>query len=155
MKVFDGATKLGSPYQPPNPTSQPKDSPEDGKKLYNGNCHCGNTSYNVKTKSFTDPEQKVMNCNCSLCSRNGDLWIYPSKKDVELHREDSLADYIFLHDDSLHSFCSKCGVSVLVKVTDPKEDVCPVNVRTINGIDLQTLTLQNYDGKKNDPQYVV
>ena len=43
----------------------------------------------------------------------------------------------------------------MVKVTDPKEDVMPVNVRTINGIDLEDLDLQKYDGWSNDPQYVV
>jgi hypothetical protein len=32
---------------------------------------------------------------------------------------------------------------------------CPVNVRTIDGVDLASLTLQNYDGAKNDPQYEV
>jgi hypothetical protein len=31
----------------------------------------------------------------------------------------------------------------------------PINVRTIDGIDLSSLTLQNYDGAKNDPQYEV
>jgi hypothetical protein len=47
-------------------------------------------------------------------------------------------------------------VSVLVKVLEEKEDVVmPINVRTIDGIDLSRLTLNNYDGAKKDPQYEI
>jgi hypothetical protein len=31
----------------------------------------------------------------------------------------------------------------------------PINVRTMDGIDLSSLTLNKYDGAKNDPQYKV
>jgi len=31
----------------------------------------------------------------------------------------------------------------------------PINVRTMDGIDISTLTLQEYDGAKNDPKYEV
>jgi hypothetical protein len=76
---------------------------------------------------------------------------------VDVHGWDNLTDYTFLHEDSLHSFCSTCGVSVLVKVLgkDEGDDICPLNARTINGIDLDQLKLKRYDGAKNDPQYVV
>jgi hypothetical protein len=44
---------------------------------------------------------------------------------------------------------------VLVRVLEEKEDVMPINVRTIDGIGLSRLTLSNYDGAKNDPQYEI
>jgi hypothetical protein len=87
--------------------------------------------------------------------QNGDLWIYPSKSAVKLEGSDNLTDYTFLSEDSLHSFCSTCGVSVLVRVTDPKDDIMPLNVRTIDGIDLEALEFNYYDGKSADPQYAV
>ena len=31
----------------------------------------------------------------------------------------------------------------------------PINVRTMDGIDISTLNLQKYDGAKNDPKYEV
>jgi phage tail protein X len=31
----------------------------------------------------------------------------------------------------------------------------PINVRTIDGIDIDSLTLKYYDGAKEDPQYEV
>ena len=66
-----------------------------------------------------------------------------------------MTDYTFLEQTSLHAFCSICGVSIVVRVTDPKDDIMPLNVRTINEIDLEGLMLQKYDGKSNDPQYAV
>ena len=74
---------------------------------------------------------------------------------MDLCGEDKLTDYKFLSDTSLHAFCSVCGVSVVVHVTEPGEDIMPLNVRTISGIDLDGLTLNRYDGRKNDPQYEV
>ena len=49
----------------------------------------------------------------------------------------------------------------MVRVLDEKEDVVPINVRTIlgvggkDGLQLEELQYQYYDGKKNDPQYTV
>jgi hypothetical protein len=76
---------------------------------------------------------------------------------VDLHGLELLTDYAFLHEDSLHSFCSTCGVSMVVRVLGSGEDdnVCPVNVRTINGIQVDQLKLKKYDGRMNNPQYVL
>ncbi len=61
----------GADYQPPTfpPAAEIEKQlkPEDGMKIYNGNCHCGAVTYSVLTKSLE--EQEVMSCNCSLCSR--------------------------------------------------------------------------------------
>lgn len=147
-------TDVGPKYQPPSifPTLE-LGKGEEGLELYNGNCHCGSVKYTVKTKPFN--KLKVLSCNCSLCSRNGDLWIYPSKSAVKVDGGYNLTEYVFVAEDSLHSFCKTCGVSVLVKVTDPKEDIVPLNVRTINGIDLDTLEFNYYDGKSAGRQYTV
>ena len=87
--------------------------------------------------------------------QNSDLWIYSKKENVKIHGKENLTGYEFLHKDSLHSFCKICGVSVLVEVTEPGSNIVPINVRTINGIDLGSLRLKKYDGKANDPQYIV
>jgi hypothetical protein len=44
---------------------------------------------------------------------------------------------------------------VVVKATDPEDDIVPLNVRTIDGIDLESLEYNKYDGRSNDPQYSV
>ena len=45
----------------------------------------------------------------------------------------------------------------MVKVLGKEEgdEICPINVRTINGIELDKVRLKIYDGAKNNPQYVV
>ena len=52
---------------PPFPAHSDADSLQPDQKIYNGNCHCGAVTYAVKTKPLE--EQKVMSCNCSLCTR--------------------------------------------------------------------------------------
>lgn len=55
-------------YQtPPFPAHPDAETLPADQKIYNGNCHCGAVTYAVKTTPLE--EQKVMNCNCSLCSR--------------------------------------------------------------------------------------
>lgn len=87
--------------------------------------------------------------------QNGDLWIYPRRSALRIYGEKSLLGYEFLHKDSLHSFCETCGVSVLVSVTEPGKDFVPINVRTLNGIDLASLKLKKFDGRAQSPQYVI
>ncbi|KAE9370795.1 hypothetical protein N431DRAFT_510119 [Stipitochalara longipes BDJ] len=141
-------------YQPPPfPPHPDANKLQPDERIYNGNCHCGAVTYAVKTKSLE--EQKVMCCNCSSCSRNGDLWIYPLKSDVVVQGGENLTGYAFLSENALHSFCKTCGVSVLVKVMPETEPDMPINVRTMDGIDISTLKMKYYDGAKNDPQYAI
>ncbi|RFU31401.1 hypothetical protein B7463_g4914, partial [Scytalidium lignicola] len=126
----------------------------DGEQQqYAGSCHCGAVKYTLMNKPIT--EDKVISCNCSMCSRNGDMWIYPNKSAVTLHGADSLTGYAFLSKDSLRSFCKTCGVSMLVNNTGPDDKDMPINIRTIHGLDLAGLKLLKYDGKSKDPQYKV
>jgi hypothetical protein len=64
---FPGGAR-GPQYRAPSFPTHPEASilPPD-QNIYNGNCHCGAVMYAVKTKPLE--EQKVMKCNCSLCSR--------------------------------------------------------------------------------------
>ena len=50
---------------------------------YNGNCHCQKIKYTVtQSPPLTDPACEVTDCNCSICSRNGYLFIYVPEKNV-------------------------------------------------------------------------
>jgi hypothetical protein len=50
---------------------------------YTGNCHCNNVKYTVtQSPPLNDPSCEVIECNCSICSRNGYLFIYVPDKDV-------------------------------------------------------------------------
>ena len=72
-----------------------------------------------------------------------------------LEGQENLTDYAFLSQDSLHCFCKICGVSMLVKVLEEGAEDMPINMRTVEGVDLGKLRLNMYDGAKNDPKYEV
>lgn len=44
---------------------------------YNASCHCGAFAYTVTASpALDDASAAVMECNCSICARNGYLFIY-------------------------------------------------------------------------------
>ena len=140
---------------------------------YAGNCHCGAVKFTVKIPSLTDLE--VMSCNCSLCTRNGYLLIYPERKDIVFHSGyDNLSSYSVLHKN-IHKFCSTCGSSVVAEAIDgvkgDEKDFIAINVscsdhfdfqcvsddrgqvRMIKDIDVGKLKLRSYDGRAAKPEY--
>lgn len=70
-----------------------------------------------------------------------------------LEGQESLVGYAFLNKNSLHSFCKHCGTSVCVQVLQEGEDLMPLNVRTIDGVDLDKLRYKLYDGVSEKPVY--
>ncbi|TIA63853.1 hypothetical protein D6C77_01782 [Aureobasidium pullulans] len=129
-------------------TLSPSDTPEipEGQKLYTGSCHCQAIKY-----TLTCPEiREVRTCNCSFCSRNADMWIYPPIASVDmLDTEKNLTNYLFHPKRAYHGFCSVCGVDVVNRVDlHPtfKAPVRPINVRTIDGLKLDGLDIDKADG---------
>lgn len=44
---------------------------------YSGSCHCGANTYTVPiSPPLEDPETTVLNCNCSICAKNGSLLVF-------------------------------------------------------------------------------
>ncbi|KAK3174747.1 hypothetical protein OEA41_001993 [Lepraria neglecta] len=147
-KTYDGAA-LEPAYDAP---VGPKPSFADAsKQSYQGSCHCGKVTFALQSEPLNDLE--VTDCNCNICARNGYLWIYPSKDAVQLQGEESLRHHsrYYKSDDKVagHGFCSTCGVFVLNKLGEPNADsgILPINVRAINGVDLDGLKIKKHDGK--------
>jgi hypothetical protein len=62
---------------------------------------------------------KVNSCNCSICTKNGYLLVYPLRTDVVfVSGEDKLAEYSFGKAIVPHRFCSSCGTSILLDFKD-------------------------------------
>jgi hypothetical protein len=81
-------------------------------QTYNALCHCGTVQYTV-TLSPPLTEQKVVECNCSICSRNGYLLVYPLREHVVVKSgEEALKSYSFGIKRNYHKFCGRCGSSV-------------------------------------------
>ena len=88
---------------------------------YEANCHCGAVKYQVNMPPLET--LKVTNCNCSICSKNGYLNVYPKREDVVFHcGKDHIKGYVFGAKRCIHQFCQTCGSSLFVEphMDDPE-----------------------------------
>ncbi|KAJ5465891.1 hypothetical protein N7530_009678 [Penicillium desertorum] len=104
---------------PPTPTGE--------SSSHSGNCHCGAVRFSF-TLSPPLHEYPTNTCNCSICTKNGYLLVYPLTKDFTIEKgEDVLKDYRF------------------AKRT----------VRLLQDFDVEKLILNKVDGKSWAPEYKV
>jgi hypothetical protein len=92
----------------------------------------------------------VMSCNCSICSRAGYLLTFVQPEQFELLAgEGAQSDYQFNRKNVHHLFCKNCGVRSFGHGTGPDgKAMYAINVRTLDGIDLDQLKVTKVDGKK-------
>lgn len=113
-------------------------------RTYEGGCHCGKVRYTVKTDLA-----KVMDCNCSICSKKAYLLTFVQADAFELKSgQDSLTDYQFNRNVVHHQFCSTCGIQSFGWGEKNGQKMYSVNVRCLDGVDLSGLTVTHVDGKK-------
>jgi len=107
-----------------------------------GGCHCGRVHFRV-----TASLDRVTYCNCSICSKKGFLHLIVTPERFELlSGKDALTAYRFNTGVAQHMFCSTCGIHPFyVPRSDP--DKIDVNVRCLDGVDLATIEVKQFDGK--------
>lgn len=110
--------------------------------MYRGGCHCGTVRFEADGEI-----DRVVLCNCSICTKKAYLhWIIPRECFRLLTPWDELATYTFNTNTARHHFCPRCGVaSFYIARSDP--DKIDVNVRCIDNIDLEELTITPFDGR--------
>ena len=111
-------------------------------RTYEGGCHCGRVRFQV-----TGDLARTTECNCSMCSKKAYLHLIVPPECFELlaGRED-LVTYEFHTRTAKHHFCRHCGVhSFYVPRSDP--DKIDVNVRCLEGVDPEALTVARFDGR--------
>lgn len=80
---------------------------------YEASCHCGTVKYRINLPDLSS--HQVNSCNCSVCTKNGYLLVYPKPSEVEWHQGyDTLKAYKFGHKKLTHRFCDNCGSSILI-----------------------------------------
>ena len=111
---------------------------------YKGSCHCGNVRFEVEADL-----SGVIACNCSICSRAGYLLAFVSDAQFQLLAgEDAQTDYQFNTKNIHHLFCKTCGVRSFGHGTGPDgKHMYAINVRALEGVDVDSLKVQKYDGK--------
>lgn len=110
---------------------------------YTGGCHCGDVRYQFESSSI----QKVLRCNCSLCSSNDYLhWFVPHEKFTLLTDPSALTEYRFNTGQARHLFCARCGVKSYYQPRSHPES-WSVNARCVDGLGLGELQISLFDGQ--------
>jgi hypothetical protein len=108
---------------------------------HHGGCHCGAVRFTARL----DLDAPVVVCNCSICRKNGAMLSAVAAEDFTLDQgEDALTTYRFNTGQITHQFCSTCGVQGFSSLF--KDDGKAVNVRTLDGVDLDGLKTLPFDG---------
>lgn len=111
---------------------------------FTGSCHCGRIAYTVDEQ----PPSKALQCNCSICRRKAPLHHFttPDKFALQTSRDD-IATYRFNHHVIAHHFCTTCGAAPFAEGATPDgKAMVEINLRCADGIDLDALEIQTFDG---------
>jgi hypothetical protein len=113
---------------------------------YQGSCHCGRVAFDVDL----DLTQPVLACNCSMCGRMGWRLAFVPPAKFHLRRGgDAVTDYQFGKKQIHHLFCATCGIRAFGHGNGPGGgEMFAVNVRCLDGIDVDALPLHHFDGKR-------
>ena len=113
-------------------------------QTYHGSCHCGRVKFQVETTI-----DRVMECNCSICTKKGALHhrVGPEQFTL-LEGEEFLKLYQFDSKEASHYFCSHCGIHPFTRPRlDPTQ--YSVNIRCLDNFDLETASFERFrfDGR--------
>lgn len=113
-------------------------------QIYSGSCHCGQIAFEADGEI-----RDVLSCNCSICQRKGALlWFIPRDKLRLLTPPEAMSTYTFNKHVIQHRFCPTCGVQPFGEGKGPDgKEVAAVNVRCIDGIELESLSVQSFNGR--------
>jgi hypothetical protein len=113
-------------------------------KIYTGGCHCGAVRYEA-----TADLSNVISCNCSICSKKGSLLTFVPREQFKLlSGADGQADYQFGSKVIHHMFCKTCGIgSYALGVMPDGTKMAAINVRCLDGVDLDALKPTPFDGR--------
>jgi len=76
------------------------------------------------------------------------LWFVPKTQFQLKTPEDNASTYLFNKHVIRHRFCPTCGMHPYGEGTDPKgRATAAINVRCIEGVDLDALTVTHFDGR--------
>ena len=118
----------------------------ENEKTYTGSCHCGTVTFTATSAPIT----QAMSCNCSHCSRKGFLLHFIPRVSFTLTSgEDNLTEYRFNKKKIAHLFCKTCGIEGFgFGEGEDGSKMVALNVRCLEDIDLDTLEIQQFNGKE-------
>lgn len=113
-------------------------------QTYHGGCHCGAVRFEVEADL-----SKTVTCNCSICRKTGTILAFaPAGHFTLVSGADRLTDYQFNRKIIHHLFCSTCGIRSFTRGAMPDgTEMVAINVRCLDGVDLEVLSPAPFDGK--------
>ncbi len=114
---------------------------------YHGSCHCGQVKFKVTTEI-----DKVVACNCSICTKKGVLHHRVAPEQFSLvEGKKHLTLYQFDTKEAKHYFCNACGIH---SFCNPRSapGMYSINVRCLDDFDLVTENYEivEFDGRNWD-----
>ena len=107
-----------------------------------GSCHCGAVKFEVTVPG----KIKVLECNCSICSKTGFLHlIVPSSRFRIIEGSGMLTTYTFNTGTAKHTFCKICGVKPFY-IPRSHPDSYSVNFRCIDKSGFKDVVIEQFDG---------
>lgn len=100
--------------------SLPFPTPTGVFSSHKANCHCGAIRLSFKISPPLE-SYPVVSCNCSICQRNGHMFVYPERANVTLEsgsEDATIGSYSFATGVVAHKFCKNCGSSVFFEFTN-------------------------------------
>ena len=113
-----------------------------------GSCHCGAIRYSVDEEAPT----RAMECNCSICRRRAPLHHFttPDKFALTTSR-DAVSTYRWNTGNIGFHFCATCGCAPFAEGVGPNGPMVEINLRCADDIDLDSLTIETFDGAHKVP----
>jgi hypothetical protein len=86
-----------------------------------------------------------------MCQRKGSLlWFVPREKLRLLTPEADMSTYTFNKHVIKHRFCANCGIHPFGEGVDAKGNAtAAINIRCLEGIDLQSIPVNTFDGRSH------
>lgn len=112
---------------------------------YQGSCHCGAISFSFES----DPIEKGLRCNCSICRRKGAVMSADVVAEAQLEidaKDGALALYQFGEETAKHFFCRECGIYPFHE-TARFPGYYRVNLGCVESIDPLAMPVDVFDGK--------
>ena len=111
---------------------------------YQGSCHCGRIAFEAEGELT-----KVMQCNCSICSKRGALhWFVTGENFQMLTPREDYSTYMFNQHRIKHRFCPTCGCAPFGEGLAPSgKFMVAINARCLDGVDLAPIEVGHFDGR--------
>lgn len=110
---------------------------------HQGGCHCGRIRYKFEApKSVT-----AFKCNCSMCSKRGNISFSVPKHNFSLLSGESyITTYSFGTHTAKHTFCNVCGITSF-NISRSNPHAVSINVNCVDPGTLTHVEILSFDGR--------